>query len=209
MKPRGHDDGFLHAPDATNDSPEDKVAVLDLQIFDFGLKAQVHQEEKYSRQSFAFSPQSRHYTSTLDSPHGDVHVLKSPVNRWGVYTIVKASLSEVTSAFVHNRADLAWKALSVVLEMDAPDYISETVSAHTEPIIHTINTYQRLQSRLLSAARGCVYQTLCKTLWKTSPYFQIHITPIHDSHLIRIRSQNRNSSRDSCARSLKNSPLHP
>jgi hypothetical protein len=175
QKPRGHDNGFLHALDSAPDSLEDKVAVLDLQIFDFGLKAQVHTEEKHSRHSFAFT--TNRTTLSLD-----LHDVHSPVDRWGVHTIGKASLSEVTSAFVHNRADLAWSALSVALEMDAPDYISEAVSAHTEPIIHTINMYQRLQSRLLSAARDCVYQTLkrSKNLSVVDP-----LSTIQPSYLIQ------------------------
>lgn len=175
QKPRGHHDSFLHAPDATHDSPEDKVAVLDLQIFDFGLKAQAHKEEKHSQQSFAFS--TNHTTLSFD-----LHDLYGPVNRWGIHTVVKASLSEITSAFVRDRADLAWRALSVVLEMDAPDYISEAVSAHADPIIHVINTYQRLQSRLLSAARGGVYQTLkrSKNLSVVDP-----LSTIQPSYLIQ------------------------
>ena len=175
QKPRGHYGGFLHTPDATHYSPEDKVTVFDLQIFDFGLKAQVHEEEKLCRQSFAFS--TNHITLSLGAH--DVH---SPVNRWGVHTVVKASLSEVTSAFVHNRADLGWRALSVVLEMDAPGYISEAVFAHTDPIIHAINTYQGLQSRLLSATRDCVYQTL-----KRSKYLSVvdPLSTIQPSYLIQ------------------------
>jgi hypothetical protein len=175
QKPRGHHDGFLHAPDATHDSLEDKVAVLDLQIFDFGLKAQVHKVEKHSRQSFALS--TNYITLSLD-----LHDLHGPVNRWGVHTVVKASLSEVTSAFVHDRADLAWRALSVVLEMDAPDYILEAASAHTDPIIRIINTYQCLQSRLLSAARDGVYQTLkrSKSLSVVDP-----LSTIQPSYLIQ------------------------
>ena len=174
-KSRGHHDGFLHAPDATHDSPEDKVAVLDLQIFDFGSKVQVHKEEKHSRQSFAFS--TNHTTLSLD-----LHDLHSPANRWGDHTVVKASLSEATSAFVHDRADLAWRALSVVLEMDAPYYISEAAFAHTDPIIHVINTYQRLQSRLLSAARDGIYQTLkrSKNLSVVDP-----LSTIQPSYLIQ------------------------
>ena len=173
--PRSHCDGVLHAPDATHNSPEDKVAVLDLQIFDLGLKAQVHKEERHSRQSFAFS--TNHATLSLN-----LHNLHSPVNRWGVHTVVKASLSEVTSAFAHGHADLAWRALSVVLEMDAPDYIFEAAAAYTDPIIHVIDTYQRLQSRLLSAARDGVYQTLkrSKNLSVVDP-----LSTIQPSYLIQ------------------------
>jgi protein CSF1 len=153
QKPHGHHDGFLHDSDAAHDSLEEKVAVLDLQIFDFGLKAQAHKEEKHPQQSFAFS--TNHTTLSLD-----LHDAHSPVNRWGVHTVVEASLSEVTSALIHRRADLAWRALSVALEMDAADYIYETISAHTDPIIRAVNTYRRLQSRLLSATRDCIYQAL-------------------------------------------------
>jgi hypothetical protein len=153
QKPRRHHDSFLHAPDPTHDPSEDKVAVLDFQIFDLGLKAQLHREEKHSRQSFAVST---NYTALSL----DLHDMRSPVNRWGIRTVVKASLSDVTSALIHKRADLAWSAFSVLLEMDASDYISEVVSAHADPITHAVNTYQRLQSRRLSAARDCIYQTL-------------------------------------------------
>ena len=153
QKPRGQHDGFLHAPDATHDLSGEKVAVLDFQIFNLALKAQLHKEENHSRQSFAVS--ANHAALSLD-----LHDVHSPVNRWGVHTAVKASLSEVTSALIHKRADLAWRALSVVLEVDAPDYISEVILAHTDPIIHAVNTYQRLQSRLIIAARDSVYQTL-------------------------------------------------
>ena len=189
QKPRGHHDGFLLAPDAANDSPEDKVAVLDLQIFDFGLKVQVHREEKYSQQSFAFS--TNHTTLSLN-----LHDVHNPVNRWGVHTVVKASLSEVTSAFIHNRADLTWTALSVVLEMDAPDYISEAVSAHTDPIVRAINTYQRLQSHLLSAARDCVYQTLkrSKNLSVVDPLSTIqpsYLIQAGRPHEIRVHAASR------------------
>jgi hypothetical protein len=153
QKPCGQYDGFLHAPDATHDLSGEKVAVLDFQIFNLGLKAQLHKEENHSRQSFAVS--ANHAALSLN-----LHDVHSPVNPWVVHTVVKASLSEVTSALIHRRADLAWKALSVVLEVVAADYISEVISAHMDPIIHAVNTYHRLQSCLTLAARDCIYQTL-------------------------------------------------
>lgn len=144
---------FLHVPDAVHGRPEDNVAVLDLQVFDLGLKAQVHEEEKHPRQSFAIS--TNHVGLYLD-----LRDAYRPPNRSGGYTVAKVSLSEVTSAFVHKRADLAWRALSVILETDAADHISEVVSAHTGPIIHAVDAYQRLQSRILLGARVRVHQTL-------------------------------------------------
>ena len=175
QKPRGHHGDFLHAPDVTNDLSEDKVAVLDWQVFGLGLKAQVHKEENRSRQSFAIS--TNHTALSLD-----LHDVHSPVTRWGVHNVVKASLSEVTSALVHKRADLAWRDLSVVLEADAADYIPEVISAHTNPIIHAVNTYQRLQSRLLLAARDCVHRTLqrSKNLSVVDP-----LSTIQPSYLIQ------------------------
>lgn len=150
---RGQHHSFLHVPDAVHDRPKNNVAVLDLQVFDLGLKAQVHKEEKHPRQSFAIS--ASHIGLFLD-----VRDAYGPTNRSGVCTVAKASLSEVTSALVLKRADLAWRALSVILETDAADYISEVVSAHTGPITHAVDAYQRLQSRILLGARVRVHQTL-------------------------------------------------
>ena len=151
-KARGQHHSFLHVPDAVHDRTEANVAVLDLRVFDFGLKAQIH-EEKHPRQSFAIS--TNHIGLYLD-----LRDAYRPTNRSGVCTVAKASLSEVTSALVHKRADLAWRALSVILETDAADYISEVVSAHTGPITHAVDAYQSLQSRILLGARVRVHQTL-------------------------------------------------
>ena len=150
---RGQHRSFLHVPGAVHDRPGDNVAVLDLQVFDLGLKAQIHQEEKHPRQSFAIS--TSHVGLYLD-----LRDAYRPTNRSGGYTVAKASLSEVTSALVLKRADLAWRALSVILETDAADHISEVVSAHTGPITHAIDAYQRLQSRILLGARVRVHRTL-------------------------------------------------
>jgi hypothetical protein len=149
---RSQHHSFLHVPDAVHDRPKDNVAVLDLQVFDLGLKVQIH-KEKHPRQSFAISVNHIGlYVGVRDAYR--------PTNRSGVYTVAKVSLSEVTSTLVNKRADLAWRALSVILEADAADYISEVVSAHTGPITHAVNAYQRLQSRILLGARVRVHQTL-------------------------------------------------
>ena len=151
--PRGQHGCFLHAPHAAHDHPEDSVAVLDLQVFDLGLKAQAHQEEKHSRQSFAIS--TNHMDFSLD-----LHNARGLANRSGMYTAAKASLSGVTVALVHKRIEISWRALSVILETDAPDYISEVASTLTAAIAHAVNAYERLQSRILSGARVRVHQTL-------------------------------------------------
>ena len=152
-KSRGQHDGFLHAHEATHDRREDNVTVLDLQVFDLGLKAQGHKDKKHTRQSFAIS--TNYIGLSLD-----VRDAYGPTNRPGAYTVMTASLSEVTSALVHKCADFAWEAFSIRLETDAADYISEVVSAHIGPITHTVDTYRRLQSRILSGARFRIRRTL-------------------------------------------------
>ncbi|KAI0288543.1 hypothetical protein BC826DRAFT_1107677 [Russula brevipes] len=152
-KPHRQHDNSLHVPSTTDDHPEDQVAVFDIQVFDLGLKAHVHKEDKHSRQSFGIF--MNHIALSLD-----VHDVHSPANWSRVHTAMKVSLSEVTSTLAHFRADLAWRAVSLVLEMDAAGYISEVVSAHTDPITRAVNTYRRLQSRLLSGARVRVHKTL-------------------------------------------------
>jgi hypothetical protein len=150
---RSQHDGFLHAHHATHDHREDNVAVLDLRVFDLGLKAQAHKEEKYSSQSFAI------FTNRIEISL-DVHDAHGTTNRPRVYTVMRALLSEFTSALAHKCTDFAWKDLSIRLETDAVDYISEVVSAHADPITQAVDTYRRLQSRILSGARFRVRQTL-------------------------------------------------
>ncbi|KAI9437708.1 hypothetical protein H4582DRAFT_1957102, partial [Lactarius indigo] len=125
----------------------------DLQLFDLGLKGQVHKEDKHPRQSFAAS--ANHFEFSLHLH--DVH--RSP--DWSNHrTVMKASLSGVTSAFVHKRADLMWRALSVELETEAADYLPEIVSAHTDTIVDAIDAYRRLRSRILSGARVRIHLIL-------------------------------------------------
>jgi len=153
-KLRDQHDGFLHAPDAAHHHhAEEEVAVVDLQLFDLGLKGQVHKEDKHPRQSFAVS--ANHFEISLGLH--DVH--RSP-DQSKHRTIMKTSLSGVTSAFVHKRADLVWRALSVELETEAADYVPEVVSAHTDTIIDAIGAYRRLRSRILSGARVRVHLIL-------------------------------------------------
>jgi len=152
-EPHSQHDGFLHAPSASHDQLEGKVAVLDFQVFDLGLKGQKHEEEKHPRQLFAISID--HTTLLLD-----LHDVHGPTNRSEGYTVVRASLSEIVSALVHKRADFVWRALSVVLEVDAAHYISEVVSTLAEPITQAVSSYHRLRSRLLSEARARLYQAL-------------------------------------------------
>jgi hypothetical protein len=149
-KLRDQHDGFHHVPDPR---AEQEVAVVDLQLFDLGLKGQVHKEDKHLRQSFAVS--ANHFGVSLDLH--DVHH-SSDLSKHR--TVMMASLSEVTSTFVHKRADLVWRALSVELETEAADYIPEVVSAHTDTIFDAIDAYRRLRSRVLSGARVRVHLIL-------------------------------------------------
>ena len=179
-KPRSRHDDFLHVPEITDDHPKHKGAVLNLEVFDLNLKAQVHGEEKRSRQSFAIS--TSHVGLSLD-----LHDVHDPADRSAVHNVVKASLSEVTTALVHKRADLMWRTLSVVLEMDAADCVSEVVSAHTDHITQAVDTYRRLQSRFLSEARVRVHQTLqwSKRLSVVDP-----LSTIQPSYLIQTGRPN-------------------
>ncbi|KAI9455337.1 hypothetical protein BJY52DRAFT_1280457, partial [Lactarius psammicola] len=151
---RDQHDGFLHAPDvAHRHHAEEEVAVVDLQLFDLGLKGQVHKEDNHPRRSFAIS--ANHFEISLDLH--DVH--RSP--DWSKHrTVMKASLSGVTSAFVHKRADLVWRAFSVELETEAADYVPEVVSAHTDTIIDAVSAYRRLHSRILSGGRVRIHLIL-------------------------------------------------
>ncbi|KAH9055046.1 hypothetical protein EDB87DRAFT_1580073 [Lactarius vividus] len=153
-KLRDQPDSFLHVPgDAHHYHIEEEVAVVDLQLFDLGLKGQVHKEDKHSRQSFSAS--ANHFEISLHLH--DVHrSLDWPKHR----TVIKASLSGVTSAFVHKRADLVWRALSVELETEAADYIPGVISAHTDTITDAIDVYRRLRSRILSGARVRIHLIL-------------------------------------------------
>ncbi|KAI0300988.1 hypothetical protein B0F90DRAFT_1720731 [Multifurca ochricompacta] len=152
-KPHNQHDGLLHAPDSTYHPLQDEIAVVDIQLFDLGLKGQAHKEEKQPRQSFALS--MNHFGLTLD-----LHDMHRSPHRPGLRTVVQASLSGVTSGLVHKRADLVWRALSVTLETDATDYISEVASAHVSPITWATNEYHRLQARVLAGARVRVHQIL-------------------------------------------------
>ncbi|KAH9041126.1 hypothetical protein EDB84DRAFT_1436665 [Lactarius hengduanensis] len=153
-KLRDQPDGFLHVPsDAYHHAIEEEVAVVDLQLFDLGLKGQVHKEGKHSRRSFAAS--ANHFEISLHLH--DVHRSLD----WSKHrTVIKASLSGVASAFVHKRADLVWRALSVELETEAADYIPRVISAHTDTIIDAIDAYHRLRSRILSGARVRIHLIL-------------------------------------------------
>ncbi|KAH9083360.1 hypothetical protein EDB83DRAFT_2538792 [Lactarius deliciosus] len=153
-KLRDQPDGLLHVPnDVHHHAIEEEVAVVDLQLFDLGLKGQVHKEDKHSRQSFAAS--ANHFEISLHLH--DVHRSLD----WSKHrTVIKASLSGVASAFVHKRADLVWRALSVELETEAADYIPGVISAHTDTIIDAIDAYRRLRSRILSGARVRIHLIL-------------------------------------------------
>ncbi|KAI9507443.1 hypothetical protein F5148DRAFT_1205043 [Russula earlei] len=153
QKPNNLHDSFLHASGVTHDQLEHNVAVLDLQLFDLGLKAQSHKEEHHSRQSFATS--INHSALLLD-----LHDVHGPTNRSGVHTVMKVSLSELASALVHKRADFIWRTLTVVLEMDAAYYIAEVASTHTEPIAQFVSSYRRLKSRLVSESRARIHKAL-------------------------------------------------
>jgi hypothetical protein len=146
-------DGFLHVPESAHHHVEDEVAVVDLQLFDLGLKGQVHKEDKHHRQSFAVS--ANHFGVSLDL-HDVRHLSDLSKRR----TVMMASLSGVASTFAHKRADLIWRALSVELETEAADYIPEVVSVHTDSIIDAIGAYRRLHSRILSGARARVHLIL-------------------------------------------------
>jgi hypothetical protein len=174
-KPRDQHDGTLHIPDAVHYRPEDGVAVVDLQAHDVGLKAQVHKGEKQSRQSFAAS--IRRIGLTLD-----LHDVHNTANRSTLHTVAKASLSDVTSSLIHKRADLAWRAFSVTLEMDAAAYISEVISAHIDSITWAISAYRRLQSRILAGARFRVYQIL---RWSKGPSVVDPLSTIQPSYLVQ------------------------
>ncbi|KAH9985984.1 hypothetical protein BJV74DRAFT_946145 [Russula compacta] len=179
-RPRSQHDGFLHVPEITDDHPKHKGGVLNLEVLDLGLKAQVHEEEKRSRQSFAIS--TSHVGLSLD-----LHDVHDPANRSAVHNVVKASLSEVTTTLVHKRADMMWRTLSVVLEMDAADCVSEVVSAHTDHITQAVDTYRRLQSRFLSEARVRVHQTL---QWSKKLSVVDPLSTIQPSYLIQTGRPN-------------------
>ena len=150
---RDHNDGFLYVPDVVHHHVEEEVAVVDFQLFDLGLKAQVHKEDKHPRQSFALS--ANHFGVSLE-----LHGVHHPSDLSRHRTVMTASLSGVTATFVHKRADLVWRAFSVELETEAADYIPEVVSAHTDTIIDAIDAYRRLRSRIQSGARVRVHLIL-------------------------------------------------
>ena len=174
-KPREQHDGTLHTPDDVHYHPEDGVAVVDLQVHDVGLKAQVHNEEKHPRQSFVVSVHRIGFTL-------DLHDVRSSANHSRFHTVVKASLSDVMSALVHKRADLVWRTLSVALGTDAAAYISEVVSAHTDPITWALSAYRRLESRVLAGARFRIHQIL---QWSKGPSVVDPLSTIQPSYLVQ------------------------
>ena len=174
-KLRDQRDGFLHVPDATQHRAEEEVAVVDLQLFDLGLKGQVHKEDKHPRQSFAVS--ASHFGVSLD-----LHDIHQSSDLSKHRTVMMASLSEVTSAFGHKHGDLVWRALSVELETEAADYIPEVVSAHTDTIIDAIDTYRRLRSRVLSGARVRVHLIL---QWSQKHSVVDPLSTIQPSYLVQ------------------------
>ena len=174
-RPRDQHDGFLHVPDVAHYHAEEEVAVVDLQLFDVGLKRQAHKDDKHHRQSFAVS--ANHFEVSLDL-HDVHHSLDLSKHR----TLMMASLSGVTSAFAHKRADLVWTALSVELETEAADYIPEVVSAHMDSIIDAIAAYRRLNSRILSGARVRVHLIL---QWSQKHSVVDPLSTIQPSYLVQ------------------------
>ena len=152
-KLRDQHDGFLHVPDVVRYHAEEEVAVVDLQLFDLGFKAQLHKEDNHTRHSFAVS--ANHFEVSLDLH--DVHH-SSDLSKHR--TVMMVSLSGLTSAYDHKRADLVWKGLTVELETEAADYIPEVVSTHMDTIIDAIDAYRRLRSHILSMARIRVHLIL-------------------------------------------------
>ncbi|KAH9171981.1 hypothetical protein EDB89DRAFT_2174254 [Lactarius sanguifluus] len=153
-KLRDQPDGFLHVPsDAHHHAIEEEGAVVDLQLFDLGLKGQVHKEDKHSRQSFAASANHLEISLHLHDVHRSLD--------WSKHrTVIKASLSGVASAFVHKRADLVWRALSVELETEAADYIPG-------------DAYRRLRSRILSGARWAQKHSVVDPLSTIQPSYLV------------------------------------
>ncbi|KAI0267154.1 hypothetical protein BC834DRAFT_969170 [Gloeopeniophorella convolvens] len=145
-KPNDQHEDFLRTPDAIH-HPADEVAVVDLQLTNFGLKGQSHTEKRHPRQSFAASVSHVGLWLNVNDLHG------AP-GQSRVRTFAKISLADAESALFRKRADLAWESLMVELGSEAADYTAEIVSAHMDSIVWAMKAFRRLQARVLAGARA-------------------------------------------------------